>query len=112
MLCLAVQVYCILDEFIIGGEIQETSKKVWAFESCLPLNHPPAKLCAGWHCNSSASSTCQYVPVSSLNELLFFRTVLQAVNHVMHRGFCFLNAGHTRSNQRAGLTRDLAAVRS
>lgn len=25
-----LQVYCILDEFIIGGEIQETSKKVGA----------------------------------------------------------------------------------
>lgn len=23
-----LQVYCLLDEFIIGGEIQETSKKV------------------------------------------------------------------------------------
>ena len=26
-----MQVYCILDEFIIGGEIQETSKKVRQF---------------------------------------------------------------------------------
>lgn len=26
------KVYCILDEFIIGGEIQETSKKVPALE--------------------------------------------------------------------------------
>lgn len=32
-----MQVYCILDEFIIGGEIQETSKKVgWVCLLCLP----------------------------------------------------------------------------
>lgn len=31
------KVYCLLDEFIIGGEVQETSKKVWA-----------ARMAAGW----------------------------------------------------------------
>jgi hypothetical protein len=40
------KVYCILDEFIIGGEIQETSKKVCWCVSCLLLEagekHPTA----------------------------------------------------------------------
>lgn len=36
-----MQVYCILDEFIIGGEIQETSKKVCG-QTCCCLS--------GWRC--------------------------------------------------------------
>lgn len=40
------KVYCILDEFIIGGEIQETSKKVsWRFD----LTGDDGGLCALGH---------------------------------------------------------------